>query len=627
LLPISVSADEPAWIFLIVMALALAMPLAAERLRVPGVIGLVVGGLVVGPHGAHLIDLEGTVAQLGAFGALYLMFLAGLELDMGALSAGRLRTVTFGLLTFLIPLLLGLAVAVWLGFHLVAALLIGSLWASHTLVTYPSVRRHGLVKDPAVVSTFGATIITDTLALLVLGIAVAADTAAGSLGLFGIRLVVGLLLLLTVAFVVVPRIAAWFFRGLGQDGVVRWLFAMVCLLGLAVLAQVAGTEPIVGAFLAGLALNRQVPESGVLMQRIEFIGSTFFIPLFLISVGMRIDLAVVAQVRTLALAAAFIGVVASSKYAAAWITGRVFDLGRARTSLMFGLSVAQAAATLAAAIVAFEVGLIDEVVVNATLMVMLVTVLLAAWVSERACARMDRPDRGHVAPLGQSVVVGTARPSSAAGLLEVAHTLARPDGGTVTPVLVVTEPGADDMREANVVRGQMDRLTAAAGGDRHAVLRLDLSVVRGLSHAALELDATCVVVGWTDTGSARRSFLGSRLDDLVARVPVPLVVANITERRPSSVLVADLSGSSGTDAAMAEELARRLARGLRGAPLSGRTDPGSGGIWLVGAPSGGQSLTAAMEALLHDAPDRSVILVRAAPSQPLGYRPSLDVTW
>ena len=261
----------PAWVFFVLAFVMLTAPLVAERLRLPGVVGLVMAGLVVGPEGLGLLAREGTIAQLGGFGLLYLMFLAGLELDLGAVRRDRRPAIVFGLLTFAIPIASGTGVALLHGFSVAASVLIGSLWASHTLVAYPIVRRAGIVSDKSVVAAIGATVITDSLALIVLAVVARSHEAEGGIR-FLATLIPGLVVLAMATLWILPSLARWFFTGLGQDRTLRFLFVLVGFLGAAVLAEVVGIEGIVGAFLAGLALNALVPNGGALMQRVEFVG-------------------------------------------------------------------------------------------------------------------------------------------------------------------------------------------------------------------------------------------------------------------------------------------------------------------------------------------------------------------
>jgi Kef-type K+ transport system membrane component KefB/nucleotide-binding universal stress UspA family protein len=633
---ITLPLSSPAWVFLTLMLVALVLPIVAERVRVPGVIGLVLGGLIVGPQVLGLLELQGLVAQLGGFGVLYLMFLAGLELDLDILDAGRRQAGVFGLLTFALPITVGTLAALVTGFRIAAAILIGSFWASHTLVAYPTVRRHGLARDPAVTATLGATVLTDSLALIVLAVVVAAETATMGPELLAVRLALGLGVLLAFAFVALPRVTAWFFRGLGQDGVLRFLFVMCSLLATSVIADLAGTEPIVGAFFAGLALNRLVPNSGFLMRRIEFVGSSLLIPIFLISVGMLIDLSVVTERRTLILAAVFTAVTVATKYGAAWITGRIFGFDSARIGVMFALSVAQAAATLAAAVIGFEAGVIGETTVNAALLVILVTVLLASWTAARAAPRVP-PLPAEPRKLGRNVLVPVANIDAAPRLVELALLIARADAGAVAPLHVVTTPTAPAMARGRALQVAADRLVSSRGAEVAGVVRIDASVVRGIANAVLETDASLVVVGWTATSPARRVVLGSVVDDVVARVPAPVAIAHLPHLDVDRIVIVGARGVSRREAVAAAELAGRIARG-GGWRIAVCHDDGStllgdlphphidaGAIaprdLLVAAAPGGEALTRAFAELIAAHPVQPIVALRGFAEAPHGFTP------
>lgn len=570
----------PAWVFFVLSLVILSAPLIAERMRLPGVIGLVLAGLAVGPEGVGLLAREGTIAQLGGFGLLYLMFLAGLELELGAIRRDRRPAIVFGLFTFVIPIVSGAGVALLLGFSSTASVLIGSLWASHTLVAYPIVRRAGIVSDRSVVASVGATVITDTLALIVLAIVARSYEAGGGVR-FLAALVPGLLLLGAGTLWLLPVVARWFFRGLGQDRTLRFLFVLVGFLGSAVLAEVVGIEGIVGAFLAGLALNALVPNGGALMQRVEFVGSAILIPIFLISVGMLVDLTVAADAETLRLAAAFTAVAVGGKWLAAEVTGRVFGFDRPRIGVMFALSNAQAAATLAATIVGFELGLLSERVVNAVLIVIFVTIVIASWVAGRSVRGVipsDRPAR-HV---GRMVIVPVANPETAPGIVRLGTWIARSEAGHIAPIHVITAPDAERVKAAGPLVTLVERTALQLGDEADVFVRVDRSVAAGVVNTVLERDGSMVLLGWKGGTSVKARLFGSLVDDIVDRVPCVVAACSLTGRVPQRVvllLVDDVAEASGN--AATTELTRHLSRGA-GLPVAlvGSSDVTSEPGWV-----------------------------------------------
>ena len=381
------------WEFLVVFAVLLLGPVLFRRAGIPGIIGLLVGGYAIGPHGLSLIGAgNNTLPDLGQLGLLYLMFVAGVELDLNLISKYRRSTISFGLLTFAIPFVLGTLVGVALGWETLAAILLGSLLASHTLITYPAVKEAGLASDPAVATAVGSTVLTDTLALVVLA-AVAGSVAGGRSSVeVAAQVAVGLVVLIGYSLFVLPLLAGWAFRWLGTERAVRYVVAITAFLSAATVAELFGIEGIVGAFFAGLGMNRLVPNEGQLMDRIEFFGGAVFIPVFLVSVGLILNPSVMVKGETLGLAGLFIVACLGGKALAAQISARLFGFSRSQAGLLFSLSAAQAAATLAATVIGFQLGLFSSAVVNAVLVLIFVSVLASTIVGTRASERASSPD-------------------------------------------------------------------------------------------------------------------------------------------------------------------------------------------------------------------------------------------
>jgi Kef-type K+ transport system membrane component KefB len=478
------------WEFLVVFAVLLLGPVLFRRAGIPGIIGLLVGGYAIGPHGLSLIGAgNNTLPDLGQLGLLYLMFVAGVELDLNLLRKYRRSAVTFGLLTFAIPFALGTVVGLALGWETLAAILLGSLLASHTLITYTSVKEAGLASDPAVATAVGSTVLTDTLALVVLA-AVAGSVAGHRSSLdVGAQIVVGMLVLVAFSLFVLPLLAGYAFRWFGAERAVRYVVAITAFLSAATVAELFGIEGIVGAFFAGLGMNRLVPNEGQLMDRIEFFGGAVFIPVFLVSVGLILNPAVMVKGETLGLAGLFIAACLGGKALAAQISGRLFSFSRAQVGLLFSLSAAQAAATLAATVIGFQLGLFSSAVVNAVLVVIFVSVLASTMVGARASEHVGLPEGP--SPLGTRVVVGVSDVSAAAGALTVAHRIARTDGGVVHPVLVVPESAPFAPKKA---LARLEEIVSAVGVDGQLMTIVDRSVLHGALRVGRSQEATLVLV-------------------------------------------------------------------------------------------------------------------------------------
>ncbi len=543
------------WEFLVIFATLLLGPVILRRARVPGIIGLLLGGYVIGPHGLSLIGSgNSTLPDLGQLGLLYLMFVAGVELDLNLLRRYRRSTVVFGLLTFVFPMVSGTTVGVVLGWETAAAILLGSLLASHTLITYPTVRDAGLASDPAVATVVGSTVLTDTLTLVVLA-AVAGSVGGGrSTAEVALQVGVGLAVLIGFSLFVLPLLAGWAFRWLGAERSVRYVVAITAFLSAATVAELFGIEGIVGAFFAGLALNRLVPNEGELMDRISFFGGAVFIPVFLVSVGLILNPAVMVHAETLKLAALFIAACLGGKLLAAAVSARLLGFSRPQAGLLFSLSAAQAAATLAATVVGFQLGLFDSAVVNAVLVLIFVSVLASTLVGARASSRMHAGEHGPE-PLGTRVLVAVGDPELARGAFAIAVRIARADGGVVHPVLVVPESAPIAPKAA---RARLASVIAAAGVDGLSSTIVDDSLLDGAVRAGVASEATLVLVAEppprdpAENEDAAAPAVGRHMP------PVALVRGNAERLGAVRML---LDGDERDPHAVVAEMARRVAGG------------------------------------------------------------------
>jgi Kef-type K+ transport system membrane component KefB/nucleotide-binding universal stress UspA family protein len=534
---------EAGWIFALLMAIILIVPMLAERLRLPGIVGLILAGTVVGPTGAGLIEHQGMMETLGTGGLLYLMFVAGLELDLDEFAANRRDAIGFGTLTFLLPMVIGTAAIAAMGFELLAAILLASCWASHTLLTYPTFRRYGTQGNRAVASSVGATILTDTAALIVLVIVARAHD--GDLGVeFWLTLLPSLLLLFGLILWALPRLASWFFAGPGQDRTMRFLFVMVALFTASALAELAGIEAIIGAFLSGLALNRLVPNASVLMDRIEFLGSSLLIPLFLLSVGMLIDPEVLTDPATIATAGGFVAVALGAKLLAALVAGKTLGYERPEIGAMFSLSSAQAAATLAAVIIGLQVGLIETETVNAVVLVILVTCIVSSWAANRWAPQLERPQASRA--LGQAVVVPVANPASRTPLVRLAAQMARRDSGFVVPLTVVdADVPPEEMEYLEEATESAERIALASGAEAAGQIRIDGTPTNGILHTLVERKGSLLVLGWSGQTGRSGALFSTLIDRVLSEAPVPILVARLRDEQPTGILLS-ISESNAT---------------------------------------------------------------------------------
>lgn len=576
-LAVAVPFEDPALVLTGLFVVVLFGPVVAALLRVPPIIGLIAGGVLLGPTGVGWVEREGAVELLGGAGLLFLMFMAGVELDLDDFAANRRAAGVFGVATFAVPMAAGTVVHLLLGFDGMAAVLLASAWASHTLLAYPVFQRLGVVTNRAVSTAVGATIVTDVAALLVLVVVVAA--AGGELDLaFVATIVPSVAAAFAVILLVLPRLAAWFFRRAGRDRITRFLFVAAALYGSAAIAEIAGVEAIIGAFLAGLGLNRLIPAGGLLMERLEFFGSTFLIPVFLISVGMLVDVGQLTDAETLGQAASFCAIVIGAKLGAAALAGRLLRFDRTEVWSMFSLSVAQAAATLAAVFVGLEADVVDESTVNAVVVVIVVTSLVASVTAARFGPQLPAPPVKELT-IGKRVLVGVADPDTASGTIELASRLAARESGEVLPaqILDLEARPADVLARRRAMVELLEPSILGAGAEATPIIRLDLTPNAGLLHAAVEQGATCLVLGWRGYTNRRDAVLGEQLDVLLALSPVPVLVhrgggQSVVRRVVLAVDSADLSPSG----------RRTLDLGLL---LSARLAAAHGVRWLVVTPA------------------------------------------
>ncbi|HST63225.1 MAG TPA: cation:proton antiporter [Longimicrobium sp.] len=533
---------DPVLIVALATLLFLVVPVLAERVRVPGVIGLIVAGAAVGPHGFGLLARDQTIILLGTVGLLYLMLMVGLELDLHQFSRYRNRSIVFGTLSFLVPALAGAAAGMALGYSLAAALLLGAVFASHTLLAYPIASRLGIIRNEAVTTALGGTILTEILALLLF--AVVANQARGAsldLAFWG-RLTVSFGIYVVAVMWGLPRLGRWFFRRSG-DGGSEFIFVLASLFTIAWFAHAAGVEPIVGALLAGLALNRLVPAQGPLMNRIHFVGNTLFIPFFLLSVGMLVNVWALDSVRAWVVAGVMTAGVLLSKWIASAVTARAFGYEAAEGWTVFGLTVPHAAGTLAIVLVGYDLGLLAQTEVNAVVVMILATCLAGPWAVERFGRKVAqqeelRPYDPTTAP--RRIMIPLANPATAEALMDLAFAVRGRDSDEPLYPLTVAGDGGE-ATEAGVAEAEQ----MLAGAVRHAaaaevpvrpVTRVDGNVAAGIARGVAETRASTVVIGWDGRRTGARAIFGTVLDQLLDRTRQMVLVArlghplNVTQR-------------------------------------------------------------------------------------------------
>lgn len=535
-LSLSLPVEDPILKFLIILIIILGAPLLLNKLRIPPLLGLIIAGAVIGPYGINLVSRDSSIILSGTAGLLYIMFLAGMEIDMNDFKKNSLKSLTFGMYTFWIPLIVGTAVGRWiLGFSWMTSVLLASMFASHTLIAYPIISKYNIVRNPAVGITVGGTMVTDMLALLVLTIVVGMTTGEVNT-LFWIRLTVSIIVFTVLVIWGFPILGRWFFKQI-DDPISQYIFVLSLLFLGAFLAQLAGIEGIIGAFLCGLALNRLIPRSSPLMNRIEFVGNAIFIPFFLLSVGMLVDYrAFFNGWETIEVGLVMILVATGTKFLAAWMTQKTFHFSADQRRVIFGLSNAQAAATLAAVMVGYNIilgtdaegqpiRLLNESVLNGTILMILVTCTIATFVAQKgaqnlALQDMKRTgaDKNEKEMPREHILIPVSNKNTVEELVNLSLAIKSPKNKDGVYALRVINSNESDDAELKRSRALLDKAvhTGAAADVRvRDLIRYDLSTANAITSVVCEHGITDMVLGLHQHKSIPSDFLGKITDGIL----------------------------------------------------------------------------------------------------------------
>ena len=527
---------DPTWIFFLVLVIILFAPIVLERLRIPHIIGMILAGVVIGEHGFNILARDSSFELFGKVGLYYIMFLAGLEMNMEDFKSIRVKATVLGLLAFIFPLGIG----IWtnlhlLGYSLATSVLLASMYASHTLIAYPIVIRYGINRQRAVSIAVGGTAVTDTLTLLVLAV-VGGMYKGETSEMFWIWLgkVVVLSVVIMYAF---PRIGRWFFRRY-SDNVVQYIFVMAMVFLGAGLMEFVGMEGILGAFLAGLVLNRLIPHVSPLMSHLEFVGNALFIPYFLIGVGMLIDVNVLfGHIDSVKVAVVMIIVALLGKWIASWLTQKIYKMRALERELMFGLSNAQAAATLAAVLVGYNIilpngeRLLNEDVLNGTILLILVTCVVSSFITEHAAKRIAMDDAevsDEKAQEKEKFLIPVANPETLESLMSLAMVVRdekQPDN--LVALNVINDNNGSVKQEMRGKRSleRAAQIAASTSVRLKTVSRFDLNITTGILHTAKEYEATNIIIGLHCKMSIVDSFFGNLTENLLKNTYLQVMVA------------------------------------------------------------------------------------------------------
>lgn len=512
---------DPMMKFFVVLAIILIAPIVMGKLRIPHIAGMVLAGMLVGPYGLNILAKDGSFDLFAHVGLIYLMFLAGLEMNMGNFRKNRVGTFTLGIMAFVIPMVMGIVVnTTVLRYGWLTSILLASMYASHTLIAYPIILRYGLSGQRGVTVAVGATAITDTLTLLVLAM-VGGYFKGDITGEFWLMLFLKVAAVFFAIIYFFPRVTRYFFRHY-EDNVNQFIFVLALTFLGAIMMELIGMEGLLGAFLVGLVINRYVPNVSPLMNHLEFVGNALFIPYFLIGVGMLVNVDLLfGGAETLHVAAVMIVMALSTKWVASLVTQKLLGMRPLERNMIFGLSTAQAGATLAAVLVGHSIflpngqRLLNDDVLNGTVILILVTCVFSSFCTESASKKMALEKKSampkeEVAD-DEKIMISMKYPETASLLMEVANLMRnRTLNRGVVALNVVYD---DEKRLYYQERGRqlLDHITKEANAIGLMVqsqVRVATNITNGIKHAFKEFNASEIIMGMHMRKDTSKTFWG-----------------------------------------------------------------------------------------------------------------------
>lgn len=527
--------QEPMLVFTIILLVVLLSPLVLKKAGIPDIIGLILAGVIIGPHGLNILSEEfGLNSVFGISGLLYLMFLAGLEVNLREFSRNKKEGIVFGLLTFILPFAFGFTYFYYFtDYSIYGTLIISIMLASHTLISYPIIGKLGITGQRISTVIISATIIADTIVLIALGIL--SESLREELSfLFWVQIIASFAIFFFFVFYILPKVARWVFKNQEDDSSIQYIFVLVSIFISSSFAEFLHIEPIIGAFFAGLSLNRLIVRTSPLMNRIIFIGNTLFIPFFLITVGMFVDIGLLlSSFEGLFFLSILIALALSSKYIAAFLAQKIFRFSKDERNLMFGLSTARAASAIAVVVVGYNFGIISDMILNDTVLLILFTSLVSSVVTQRSGRKVAETMKREkpVAPgLQERIMVSISNPETIERLIEFSILIKDPESEEpIYPITVV--PDSEKAEEQNTENKQLleNALIHASASDDKArlITRIDLNVVDGLIRSIKELEITKILLGWHGKNTPGDYLFGTILERLLKKTGKMILVARL----------------------------------------------------------------------------------------------------
>jgi Kef-type K+ transport system membrane component KefB/nucleotide-binding universal stress UspA family protein len=543
-----VLSKEPILPFAILSVVILAVPILFERLKIPRFVGLLAAGIVLGPHGWNLLQADLPIIKLMSnIGLVYLMFVVGMEIDITKFRQTKNLSLGFGSFTFVLPLIVGVIIGRFLNLQWNTAILFGSILASQTLLAYPIISRLGVTNNQAVKVAIGANIVTDISSLLVFAICISAHT--NQLSIFPLLTLLGWLIIYgTTILVGFDWAGKEFFRRSGEDETNQLLFVLLVIFLAEVGAQILGVQKIVGAFLAGLAVNETLGE-GAVKEKVIFVGRILFIPIFFVQLGLLVDLPnFVQKIDNLKLILVIIFGLIISKFMAAFLAKIIYQYNWRETLTMWSLSLPQISATVATTFVGYRLGLLPSEIFHSVIVVMLVTSILAPLITSQIAVGLVIPatkpqslaNSTHpVVAVRESncrILVPIYNPQTQQNLIEMAALVAKQSNGKIIPLAIATAAAHMDAPHLEVSLQRSERLLAKAAAlsrllevKSEPLLRIDDAFAQGICRAAREQQASLIVMGWGKRTGIRARLFGNVIDSVLWASHCPVAVTRLVE--------------------------------------------------------------------------------------------------
>ena len=533
---------DPTLIFFVVLLMILLSPIIMGRLRIPHIIGMVLAGVLVGKYGLNILGRDASFELFGRVGLYYIMFLAGLEMDMEGLKKNRNRVMIFGMLTFLVPFAMTYFMGVsLLGYLPLASLLLAAIMASNTLIAYPIVGRYGLTRHTSSTLSVGSSMMALFMALIVMASIVNSFHGNGGI-LFWLLFILKFVAYCVGLIMVIPRVTRWFLRRY-SDAVMQFIFILAIVFLSAALSDAVGLEGIFGAFMSGLILNRFVPKVSPLMNRIEFTGNALFIPYFLIGVGMLINVRLLfagSKILWVVFCIVFFGTL--GKAVAAYLAARIFRLSWLAGHMMFGLTSAHAAGAIAMVMVGRRLQvapgeyLFGDEVLNGIVIMILFTCIISTVITERAAQRLRLQEKeGHDMMKNlddEKILIPVKYPEYSDNLVTMATLMRNP---RLKRELVALNVVYDDVNmRHNQAEGQrlldhLCHLASASDVPMVTQVRIAANIANGIKHAFKEFQASEILMGLHFHKEISRSFWGEFTRSLYNGLSRQIIVTRILQ--------------------------------------------------------------------------------------------------